>query len=86
MRKFMHLAQFLIRGPTYHSLAMWRHPLTAAPYDWSHPEIYQHIAQVCERGKLDMVFCADFQGIFNTYKRSFDPAIRYGVQVKHRAT
>ena len=32
----MHLAQFLVHGPTYHSLAMWRHPKTAAAgYDWT---------------------------------------------------
>jgi len=30
-KKKFHLAQFLIHGPTYHSLAMWRHPRT----DWS---------------------------------------------------
>ncbi len=26
----IHLAQFLVHGPTFHSLAMWRHPKTAA--------------------------------------------------------
>ena len=26
MPRKMHLAQFLVHGPTYHSLAMWRHP------------------------------------------------------------
>ena len=46
----MHIAQFLVHGPTYHSLAMWRHPKTAAAgYDWSRPALYQHIARVCER-------------------------------------
>ena len=30
---------------------MWRHPRTAAAgYDWTRPELYQHIARVCERG------------------------------------
>jgi len=56
-KKQIHLAQFLCHGPTYHSLAMWRHPRTAAAgYDWARPELYQHIARVCERGKFDMVF------------------------------
>jgi hypothetical protein len=37
----IHLAQFLCHGPTYHSLAMWRHPRTAAAgYDWARPEVY----------------------------------------------
>ena len=67
----MHLAQFLVHGPTYHSLAMWRHPRTAAAgYDWSRPELYQHIARVCERGKLDMVFFADLNYISDTYTGS----------------
>jgi hypothetical protein len=60
----MHLAQFLCHGPTYHSLAMWRHPRTAeAGFDWARPELYQHIARVCERGKFDMVFFADLNYI-----------------------
>jgi alkanesulfonate monooxygenase SsuD/methylene tetrahydromethanopterin reductase-like flavin-dependent oxidoreductase (luciferase family) len=63
-KPMMHLAQFLVHGPTYHSVAMWRHPRTAAAgYDWTQPELYQHIARVCERGKLDMVFFADGAGI-----------------------
>ena len=49
----MHLAQFLCHSPTYHSLAMWRQPRTAtADYDWQRPELYQHIARTCERGRL----------------------------------
>ena len=78
----MHVAQFLVHGPTYHSLAMWRHPRTAeAGYDWARPELYQHIARVCERGKLDMVFFADLNYISDTYRGSLDPAIRYATQV-----
>jgi len=53
-KRRMHLAQFLCHGPTYHSLAMWRHPHTVeAGYDWTRPAVYQHIAEVCERGKLE---------------------------------
>ena len=67
-KPMMHLAQFLVHGPTYHSVAMWRHPRTApAGYDWTQPELYQHIARVCERGKLDMVFFADLNYISDTY-------------------
>ncbi|HUA53785.1 MAG TPA: LLM class flavin-dependent oxidoreductase [Candidatus Sulfotelmatobacter sp.] len=78
----MHLGQFLVHGPTYHSLAMWRHPRTAAAgFDWTRPELYQHIARVCERGKFDLVFFADVNFISDTYKGSLDPAIRYATQV-----
>lgn len=78
----MHLAQFLCHGPTYHSLAMWRHPRTAqAGWDWSRPELYQHIARVCEGGKLDMVFFADLNYISDTYRGSMAPALRHATQV-----
>lgn len=77
----IHFAQFLIHGPTYHSLAMWRHPKTAeAGYDWRKPALYQHIAQVCERGKFDMVFFADLNYIADTYTGSLEPALRYATQ------
>jgi len=77
----MHLAQFLVHGPTYHSLAMWRHPRTAAAgYDWTRPALYQHIAQVCERGMFDMVFFADLNYISDTYRHSLEPALRYAAQ------
>jgi FMN-dependent oxidoreductase (nitrilotriacetate monooxygenase family) len=77
----MHLAQFLCHSPSYHSLGMWRHPKTAqAGYDWRRPELYQHIARVCERGCFDMVFFADLNYISDTYTGSLEPALRYAVQ------
>ena len=80
-KKKIHLAQFLVHGPTYHSLAMWRHPQTDhANYDWTRPELYQHIAQVCERGLFDMVFFADLNYISDTYLGSLAPALRYAAQ------
>ena len=80
-KRKMHLAQFLVHGPTYHSLAMWRHPETAARnYDWTQPELYQHIAQVCERGKFDMVFFADLNYISDSFRGSLEPALRYAAQ------
>ncbi|MSO77834.1 MAG: LLM class flavin-dependent oxidoreductase [Alphaproteobacteria bacterium] len=80
-KRKMHLAQFLVHGPTYHSLAMWRHPLTTMTGDdWARPELYQHIARVCERGKFDMVFFADLNFISDTYLGSLGPALRHAVQ------
>lgn len=80
-KKQMHFAQFLMHSPTYHSLAMWRHPRTEySKYDWNRPELYQHIVRVCERGKFDMVFFADVSFISDTYKGSLEPAIRYATQ------
>jgi FMN-dependent oxidoreductase (nitrilotriacetate monooxygenase family) len=80
-KPMMHLAQFLVHGPTYHSLAMWRHPQTAAAgYDWTQPDLYQHIARVCERGKFDMLFFADLNYISDTYRGSLGPALRNATQ------
>ena len=80
-KKKIHLAQFLVHGPTHHSLAMWRHPKSELDnYAWAKPDLYQHIAQTCERGKFDMVFFADLNYISDTYKGTLDPALRYAVQ------
>lgn len=77
----MHLAQFLTHSPSYHSLGMWRHPETAsAGFDWRSPQLYQHIAQSCERGLFDMVFFADLNYISDTYTGTLDPALRYAAQ------
>ena len=80
-KKKFHLAQFLVHGPTYHSLAMWRYPRTGWPDDsWRRPELYQHIAQVCERGLFDTVFFADLNYVSDSYKGSLEPALRYATQ------
>lgn len=77
----MHLAQFLVHGPTYHSIAMWRHPKTReAGFDWTRPGLYQHIAQVCERGLFDCVFFADLNYIADSYTGSLGPALRNATQ------
>lgn len=77
----MHLAQFMIHGPTWHSHAMWRHPRTTVDAeDWFRPELYEHVARVCERGKFDMVFFADLNYVSDTYTGSLDPALRFAVQ------
>ncbi len=75
------LAQFLIHGPTYHSHAMWRHPRTDWDRDtWARPELYQHIARTCERGRFDLVFFADLNYISDTYTGSLAPALTHAVQ------
>lgn len=80
-KKKFHLAQFLVHGPSYHSLGMWRHPKSAFDKEsWARPELYQHIAQVCERGLFDMVFFADLNYISDTFTGSMEPALRYAAQ------
>ena len=79
--KKIHIAQFLVHGPSYHSLAMWRHPRTEfSGAAWQEPELYQHIARTCERGLFDMVFFADLNYISDTFQGSLEPALRYAAQ------
>ena len=78
----MHFAQFLVHGPTYHSIGMWRHPKTRLKgMAWARPAYYQDVAKLCERGLFDMVFFADLNFISDTYFGSIDPAVRYAAQV-----
>ena len=77
----IHLAQFLVHGPTYHSLGMWRHPKTiSSGFKWDKPELYQHIAKVCERGLFDTVFFADLNYIADTYKGAMAPSLMHATQ------
>jgi len=79
--KHMHLAQFLVHGPTHHSLAMWRHPETTVNgLEWAQPALYQDIARTCERGCFDMVFFADLNYIADTFTGSLGPALRNATQ------
>ncbi|MBT6275561.1 MAG: LLM class flavin-dependent oxidoreductase, partial [Chromatiales bacterium] len=73
--------QFLVHGPSYHSLAMWRHPKTEfTATNWARPALYQHIAMTCERGLFDMVFFADLNYISDSFRNSLHPALRYAAQ------
>ncbi|MEO1266073.1 MAG: NtaA/DmoA family FMN-dependent monooxygenase, partial [Pseudomonadota bacterium] len=77
----MHLAQFLVHGPTHHSLAMWRHPeTTVRGLEWARPKLYQDIARTCERGLFDMVFFADLNYIADTFSGSLGPSLRNATQ------
>ena len=77
----IHLAQFLVHGPTYHSLGMWRHPKTiSSGFKWDKPDLYQHIARVCERGLFDTVFFADLNYIADTYKGAMSPSLMHATQ------
>jgi FMN-dependent oxidoreductase (nitrilotriacetate monooxygenase family) len=80
-KSLIHLAQFLVHGPSYHSLGMWRHPKTDhANFRWDRPKLYEHIAQTCERGLFDMVFFADLNYISDSFSGTMKPALRYAAQ------
>jgi FMN-dependent oxidoreductase (nitrilotriacetate monooxygenase family) len=60
---------------------MWRHPKTiSSGFKWDKPELYQHIARVCERGLFDTVFFADLNYIADTYKGSMAPSLMHATQ------
>jgi len=60
---------------------MWRHPETRkAGYDWRRPELYEHIAKTCERGKFDAVFFADLNYISDSFCGTMSPALKYASQ------
>ncbi|BBU39543.1 N5,N10-methylene tetrahydromethanopterin reductase [Aeribacillus pallidus] len=83
-KKKMHLLQYMMPPVTHHSSATWKHPrnmtMTNA-FQWNRPEIWQEVAQIAERGKLDAVFFADTEGIYSEYENSYKSAVRYASQV-----
>jgi len=81
MAKKFHLAQFTMMPVTHHSLATWKHPRNMqGEWRFDRPEVWQHAARVCERGKFDFFFSADTEGIYADYQQSYAPAVRYAAQ------
>src|ERR1700730_15501805 len=74
----MHLAAFLIAGPVAHSHAVWRHPRTTG--DFLRPELYQDIARILERARIDLAFFADRLAMADTYGASLETGVAYGDQ------
>lgn len=62
----MHLAGFLIAGGTAHSHALWQQN----DLDFLHPELYQNIGEILERGKFDLVFYADHLAVGDRFSKS----------------
>ena len=78
MPKKFHLAQYTMMPVTHHSMVTWKHPRHLRPHwRYDRPELWQHVAQVCERGKFDFFFSADTEGIYSDYQQSYAPAVRY---------
>lgn len=79
MKKRIHFACFVQHSPNANNPIAWRHPRTRVGFDWNGPEIFEEIAAIAERGKFDMMFCADTLGINTTYGGSMDSSIRNSV-------
>ena len=82
MQKKFHLAQYTMMPVTHHSMVTWKHPRNLkGGWRFDRPEVWQHLAQTCERGKFDFFFSADTEGIYSEYQQSYQPAVRYAAQV-----
>lgn len=82
MKTRFHLAQYTMMPVTHHSMATWKHPRNMqGGWRFDRPEVWQYMAQVCERGKFDFFFSADTEGIFSEYAGSYKSAVRYAAQV-----
>lgn len=82
MKKKFHLAQYTMLPVTHHSMVTWKHPRNLkGGWRFDRPEVWQHLAQVCERGKFDFFFSAETEGIYSEYQQSYQPAVRYAAQV-----
>ena len=74
--KKLHLAWFGIAGPGG-SAGDWKRSVDG--YDWRYPEIYQDIAQACERAKFDLMLFADQYGIPQVYGGNWDHPLKAGL-------
>lgn len=82
MKKKFHLAQYTMLPVTHHSMVTWWHPRNLqGGWRFDRPQVWQHLAQACERGKFDFFFSADTEGIYSEYQQSYKPAVRYAAQV-----
>ena len=78
----IHLAQFLVHGPSYHSLGMWRHPKTAdLPVTiGAGPSSISISRKFVSAVLFDSVFFADLNYIADSFRGTLEPALRYAVQ------
>jgi len=73
MSKKMHLGWF-----TEYSPLGWDYP-SAATGDWRKPDMYQEMAQICEKGRFDFALYADQTGINSSFKGSIESYVKYGL-------
>jgi FMN-dependent oxidoreductase (nitrilotriacetate monooxygenase family) len=75
MPKRMHLAFDL---SYIHMEGRWRMP-GAWPGRYPDAALFEEIARIAERGRLDMLFSGDGTGVPSTWEKSRDAAVRWGV-------
>ena len=81
MAKKFHLGWFTESGPIG-----WGDS-GAIEEDWRKPDMYQKMAQLCEKGKFDFALYADHNGITSSFEGSIDNYVKYGLNgVNHDST
>jgi FMN-dependent oxidoreductase (nitrilotriacetate monooxygenase family) len=76
MPKRMHLAFDL---SYIHMEGRWRMPGAWPRHTYPDVRAYEEIAQIAERGLLDMLFSGDGTGVPSTWRGSRDAAVRWGI-------
>lgn len=77
--KRMHVLAFMIHSPINHTILSWAHPRDQRIAGFDSPDYWQNIARVLEAGRFDGLFFADVPGIFDVYRDSIEPTVKYGV-------
>ncbi|MNO40028.1 putative monooxygenase MoxC [compost metagenome] len=80
MTKKIHFGWFTEYGPIG-----WDGP--NANGDWRQPDLYQQMAQICEKGRFDFALFADHLGITSSFQGSMENYVKYGLNgVNHDST
>lgn len=78
----IHLGLYTMLPVSHHSMITWRHPRNMPRgYRFDRPEVWQHLAQVIERGCFEFFFSADTEGVYSEHGDSYRQSIRYAAQV-----
>ncbi|NHN28890.1 NtaA/DmoA family FMN-dependent monooxygenase [Paenibacillus agricola] len=64
----------------------FNNPKATEGADWRQPDMYQKMAQICEKGKFDFALFADHLGISSDSGKSIDSHVLQGVTVCHDST
>jgi FMN-dependent oxidoreductase (nitrilotriacetate monooxygenase family) len=64
----------------------FNNPKATEGADWRQPELFQEMAQICEKGKFDFALFADHLGISLDSDNSIDSHVKQGVTICHDST
>ena len=78
--KRMHLNAFKLAGVGHTAIGLWRHPDSQA-HRYKDLDYWIETARTLERGIFDSLFVADFPGLFDTYNRNPDAALKDAIAV-----